>query len=62
MITIPRRVLADGEFVVVEAEGRNVTRDGRPYNNRYCFIIRLAEGKLRELTDIDTELVAKGLI
>jgi ketosteroid isomerase-like protein len=62
MITIPRRVLADGEFVVVEAEGQNTTRDGRPYNNRYCFVFRVSEGKLREVTEyLDTELVTKAL-
>jgi len=62
MMTIPRRVIADGEFVVVEAEGQNTTRDGRPYNNRYCFVFRVREGKLREVTEyFDTELVTKAL-
>jgi uncharacterized protein len=31
---------------------------GRPYNNRYCYIIRLQDGKMKELTEyLDTALV-----
>jgi hypothetical protein len=32
--------------------------EGMPYHNRYCYICRLAEGKLQELTEyMDTALV-----
>jgi ketosteroid isomerase-like protein len=59
---IPQRVLADGDFVVVEARGDNVTRDGKPYNNSYCFVFRLIGGKLAEVTEyMDTELVTAAL-
>ncbi len=60
--TIPDRFIADGDHVVVEAHGANTTRSGVPYNNRYCFVFRLADGKLAELTEyMDTELAAKVL-
>jgi len=60
--TVPQRVFADGDHVIVEARGNNTTKTGKPYNNTYCFIIRLAEGKIREITEyLDTELVTTVL-
>jgi len=57
--TIANRVLADGDYVVVEAHGESTTKSGKPYNNRYCFVFRLADGKLKEVTEyLDTELVS----
>ncbi|HET9839468.1 MAG TPA: nuclear transport factor 2 family protein [Candidatus Angelobacter sp.] len=59
---VAQRFIAEGDFVVVEARGNNITKDGRPYNNAYCFVIRLADGKLREMTEyMDTELVTAVL-
>lgn len=56
--TIPDRFIAEDDFVVVEAHGQNTTRSGQPYNNVYCFVIRVADGKIRELTEyMDTEMV-----
>lgn len=56
--TIPHRFIADGDFVVVEARGDNMTNAGKPYCNTYCMIYRLAGGKLRECTEyMDTALV-----
>jgi len=53
-----QRILADGDFVVVECQGRTTTKAGKPYNNRYCYIIRLQNGKMKELTEyLDTALV-----
>ena len=53
-----RRILADGDFVVVECQGQTTTRSGKPYNNTYCYIIRMQDGKMRELTEyLDTALV-----
>ncbi len=59
---IPQRVLGDGDHVVVEARGDNVTKAGAPYNNSYCFVFRLAGGRLAEVTEyMDTELVTAAL-
>ena len=56
------RFIAEGEHVVVESRGRVTTRAGKPYNNTYCFVFRVADGKLRELTEYcDTQLVVTAL-
>jgi len=60
--TIPERFIAEDDVVVVEARGNNTTKSGKPYNNRYCFVFRLANGKLQEVTEyMDTLLVATTL-
>ena len=60
--TIAHRFVADGEFVAVEARGANVTRAGVPYNNTYCFVFRVAGGRLAEVTEyMDSELAAAAL-
>lgn len=54
------RLLADGDHVVLEASGDNRTRDGKPYRNRYCMIMRMQGGKIVELTEYtDTDLVLR---
>jgi ketosteroid isomerase-like protein len=60
--TVAHRFIADGDHVAVEARGANTTRDGRPYCNNYCFVFRVADGKLAELTEyMDSELVTAVL-
>lgn len=60
--TIPDRIIAEGDYVVVEAHGDNTTKSGKPYNNRYCFVFRVGDGKLKEVTEyMDTELVTATL-
>jgi ketosteroid isomerase-like protein len=57
-----KRILADGDCVVVESRGEVTTTDGKPYNNNYCFVFRLDGGKVREITEyMDTELVTAAL-
>jgi ketosteroid isomerase-like protein len=52
------RFIAEGDYVVVECRGHVTTKAGAPYNNTYCWVCRLAEGKLQELTEyMDTQLV-----
>ena len=35
------------------------TVDGRPYNNRYCHVMRILDGKIIEVTEyFDTELTS----
>jgi uncharacterized protein len=59
---IPQRILGDGDHVVVEARGDNVTKAGQRYDNSYCFVFRVAGGKLSEVTEyMDTELVTAAL-
>jgi ketosteroid isomerase-like protein len=55
------RFIAEDDFVVVEAKGNATTVEGVPYNNGYCFVFRLADGKIRGITEyIDTQLVMKA--
>ncbi|GAB3908994.1 nuclear transport factor 2 family protein [Larkinella knui] len=55
-----RRIIGDGDYVVVEAVGANTTPEGKLYNNRYCWVCFLREGKLRAINEyMDTELVTQ---
>lgn len=57
---VAHRFIAEGDYVVIEHSGQNTTPDGRPYNNKYGWICRFSDGKLRELREyMDTELVTK---
>jgi len=60
--TTAHRLIAEGDFVVVEARGSNTTKSGVPYNNNYCFVFRLWDNQLKEVTEyFDTELVTAAL-
>jgi ketosteroid isomerase-like protein len=55
-------VIAEGDRVVVQARGQAVTKSGLAYNNEYCFIYRIAEGQIHEVTEyLDTELLTRAL-
>ena len=52
------RFIADDNYVVVECRGKTTTNSGRPYNNKYCFVFRLEDRKIKEVTEyMDTQLV-----
>lgn len=56
------RIVAEDDIVVVEARGQVMTKSGRPYNQTYCYVMRLAEGRVQELTEyLDTDLVNQVL-
>jgi ketosteroid isomerase-like protein len=60
--TIAHRFIADGDHVVVEAKGDNVTREGVRYDNDYCLVFRLEGGKIREIREYcDSVLTEKAL-
>jgi ketosteroid isomerase-like protein len=55
--THAHRMIAEGDFVVVEAQGENVTRSGVRYDNRYCYVFEFLDGQVVTLTEYaDTEL------
>ena len=57
------RIVAEGDLVVVEATGRATAKTGKPYNNEYCFVYRLAGGKIVEVVEhIDTDLACSTLV
>jgi ketosteroid isomerase-like protein len=56
--TVAHRFIAEGDLVVVEARGDNVTKAGARYDNEYCFVFRLDAGKIVEVTEYgDTALI-----
>lgn len=51
------RLIAEDDYVVAQTSGRAETTDGRAYNNIYCQVIRLRDGKFVEVTEyFDTHL------
>ena len=60
--TVGHHFVAEGDHVVVEARGNNLTTAGKRYDNSYCYVFRLEGGKLAALTEyLDTELVTAAL-
>jgi uncharacterized protein (TIGR02246 family) len=56
------RVIAEGDVVVVEARGHVTTRSGQPYDQTYCYVFELRDGRVHELTEyLDTDLVNRVL-
>jgi uncharacterized protein len=42
--------------------GRGTAKSGRSYNNTYCIVSRISDGKVREMTDyVDTESITSAL-
>ncbi|WP_417461519.1 nuclear transport factor 2 family protein [Kordiimonas sp.] len=57
-----RRILVDGDFVVVECQGAVTTKTGKAYDNSYCYVIRFEGGKMKHLNEyMDTSLVEEAL-
>jgi uncharacterized protein len=60
--TIGFNHIADGDFVAVEARGDNVTRDGLRYDNQYCMVFRIENGKIKQIKEYcDSTLVERVL-
>ena len=58
----PERFIAEGEYVVMQANGRATALSGKPYNNTYCIVCRIVDGKVKEMVDyVDTELITSAL-
>ena len=54
--------IAEGNYVVVEARGDNVTKSGERYDNQYCMIWRIENGKIKEIKEYcDSALVERVL-
>jgi len=57
----PVNFIAEGDYVVTQARGNSRTKSGSSYNNTYCHVFRIANGKVQEVTEyLDTELVTKA--
>jgi uncharacterized protein len=56
------RQIAEDDWVVIEFRGDVITKDGEPYRNAYCYVCRLEDGKVKEITEYcDTQLLTKAL-
>ncbi len=57
----PRNLIAEGDFVAMQAQGKARTVYGKDYNNTYCHVFRIRDGKVVEATEyLDTELVTEA--
>lgn len=53
----PVNVFADGDHVIVEGKGNARMKSGEPYNQDYCLVIRMQDGKMLEVREyFDTGL------
>jgi len=60
--TLPLRFFADDDHVVLEARGDMATKSGAPYENEYCLIFRLVDGKIVEMREyMDSALCERVL-
>ena len=51
-------IIAEGDRVVVLGRGQVRTKWGKDYDNHYCFVIRMTDGRMVELREyLDTALV-----
>jgi ketosteroid isomerase-like protein len=56
------RLIAEGDWVVIESRGDVTTTSGRPYRNTYCYVCRMQDGKVKEITEYaDTKLFTEAL-
>jgi len=57
----PDNFIADGDYVAMQARGQSKTKTGKSYNNTYCQVFRIANGKVKEVVEyLDTELVTSA--
>jgi ketosteroid isomerase-like protein len=55
-----RDIIAEGDKVVLQWEGRSSGKNGTIYHQTYCWVMRMADGKVCEGTAyLDTELVSQ---
>jgi uncharacterized protein len=57
----PFNFIAEGEYVAMQANGKSMSKNGVAYNNTYCHVFRIVNGKIKEITEyLDTELVTRA--
>jgi uncharacterized protein len=55
-------IIAEYDHVVILCQGAVRTKAGKDYNNSYCYVIRMRDGKMIELREyFDTALVEAAL-
>ena len=52
------QLTAEGDIVVAQTSGNAETRDGTPYNNTYCQVMRIRDGQIAAVKEyMDTALI-----
>ena len=60
--TVAFNFIAEDGYVVVEAKGDNVTKAGLRYDNQYCMVWRIENGRIKEIKEYcDSALVERVL-
>jgi ketosteroid isomerase-like protein len=60
--TLAFNFIAEGDYVVVEARGDNVTRTGIRYDNQYCMVWKIETGRIKQIKEYcDSALVERVL-
>lgn len=57
-----KRVIAEGDDVVVEFEGNATTLDGKAYNNQYCMVFTLSNGKIKQVNEYFCTKLAEDVL
>jgi ketosteroid isomerase-like protein len=61
LVLTPTTIVAEGDTVVVELTGAGKTRAGGRYDNVYCQVLQVRDGRITRLTEyLDTELVTEA--
>ena len=56
-------LVAENDYVAAEVEGSAMHISGKPYNNKYHFLLRIKDNEILELKEyMDTQLAAKVLL
>lgn len=51
-------LIAEGDTIVIQWVGTGTTKSGVPYNNNYCYVVQMENGRIQRGTAyLDTELV-----
>lgn len=57
--TTVEKLTAEGDVVVAQTTGEAETHEGVPYNNSYCQVIRIRDGKIAAVKEyFDTQLTS----
>lgn len=60
--TTIENLVAEGDLVVAQTTGQAETLDGQAYNNSYCQVMRIRDGRIAEVKEyFDTQLAATVL-
>ena len=56
-------LVAENDYVAAEVEGSAMHVSGKPYNNKYHFLLKVKDNEILELKEyMDTQLAAKVLL